>query len=794
MQLPQPFLFTSPRMIAMVDREYIAPGEGLVADPVYGYHSLWIAEVPFIPAYVGKEERDFATEASNRLTRMHERLVRFLYDLAQTREHLSTFELRLVSWPQPQRQARVGLAFLGKAFHQEEAMSRRRALELWDKFSAIFPREAPFSYPLVPVQHVEETAGKHYARSFRTWFEPLPFEGLVYPQSIVELRKYEDWPTVRDVGGVLHARDYIAHPFVPALDYSAMARLFETLARQTHVCLVAITLRPQRLTDQEMVILHELASWYQRAARGEVVINNPLVDVLKELQSDMFGAYTRMRSELGIKVYENMVREQRSLFTVRLQVVGNPVAQDDVIEALGSEVMANAGNAYPSRWKRVEPHENTRDLHWARFNLQWLEFVRWGISDLICQDQRIVRLRQLATVLEVAGAFRLPVASASGGIAGIDVRDEPFSAPLAEANEPEVPLQAGVLLDRGVPTGVPFMLPLRALHGLIHVLGDASPAQERLLRSVLRSAQDRAIPWMYVLGAGHPGQDIAEALQVRHLRLDAFSSPHTLGFQPLLPPPGISLPRFLDTLIHIFLRVYRLDIATSGPLRQALTETYRQAGWTEQQTGGSVDPGLLAEQITLMARQSHLPQHIAQQLHLQCVLPLQDLALTASGFLQIPPAQDLRQCLQSACIESGWLGSDVNASLLRACLWAWLVQAYTLQANSSGLPRALICIEDAQSIVSAPAGQSSLAGVLAQHDSAARVGQLFVDNQPAVIEQNNAHAATLTMITHSSNRLLLRQAAELLGLSPRQAARLERLKPDEAFIGPRGMEPGLIVL
>src|SRR5690348_16169451 len=116
----QPYLFTSQRMVASVDRPQMIPAEGPIADSIYGFHTLWAAEVPFIPAHVGKDDRDFDTEATNRLSRVVQRQVRFLYDLAQCRDNLATFELRFVARPQSDGLTRIGIAFLGKTFHPNE--------------------------------------------------------------------------------------------------------------------------------------------------------------------------------------------------------------------------------------------------------------------------------------------------------------------------------------------------------------------------------------------------------------------------------------------------------------------------------------------------------------------------------------------------------------------------------------------------------------------------------------------------------------------------------------------------
>jgi hypothetical protein len=793
MQLPRPYFHTSERMIGLVDRPQMMPAEGLVIDPVYGYHTLWIAEVPFIPAHVDSNGADFNEDASIRITRVLQRQVRFLYDLAQSREHLSTLELRLVSWPQPTGVARVGIAFLGKTFHADEQTSRQLALGLWDKFSAIFPREAPFSYPLVPVTDFDKAANAQ-DHSFKEWYEPIPFDQLTRPQSIVELRKYEDWPTIRDIGGVLHARDYIPHPFVAALDHSAMARLFETMARQSETCVVAITLRPQRLTDQEVVILHELAGWYQRTARGEVTVDNPLVDVLRELKSDIFDSYIRARAELGRSVYENLVREHRSLFLVRLQVIGEPAAQDDLVEALGSEVMANAGSAYPSRWTRVEPTPD--ELRWARFNLQWLEFARWGISRLIQQDRRIIRLRQLATVPEAAGAFRLPVAPSSGGLAGLEVRDEPFSLPTAIPTRQTTYLTLWTILDRGVPTGIPFFIPLNALAGLSQVFGDANEAREQVLQELLGGAKAAGIPWILIRKANIFNTDIAGQLKVRHILVDDALGTSSLSFQPFLPPPGVPVTKFLDALLRIFIASYALDGATSAPLRRALIETYENAGWTEQSVGRTIDLAELAARIDAVTQQPDVPTEIAGMLRTRCALPLRDLATTATRLLEVPSGQT-NPWSEATILEVGWVGSDINNILVRACLWAWVTLSLASVPTPGRGLRGIVALEEAHAIFGSRSSLQTTGSSVASlvHSSTyAGVGTLLIDERSDLLDTEITSRAGVTILTHNVNLAALEHIATLIGTSPRQRARISRLGTMEAVVAVRGAAPALVRL
>jgi hypothetical protein len=795
----QPYLFTSPRMVALVDRPQMVPTEGPVADPIYGYHTLWAAEVPFIPAHASRDDRDFDAEATNRISRAVQRQVRFLYDLAQSRDNLSTFELRLVARPQPGGAAKVGIVFLGKTFHPNEQMSRKIALGLWDKFSAIFPREVPFSYPLIPVcEHPQTTGIQTYG--FQQWYEPIPFAKLTNFASIVELRKYEDWPTLRNIGGVYHAHDYIPHPFVPALDYSAMARLFETMAHQNSTCIVSITVRPQRLTDQEELMLHEHAGWFERVASGRIDEDNPLADVMRELKNDVFDAYPRAHAEQGLQVYNVLKRECRSLFTVRLQVVGDPIAQANLVEALGSEVMANAGNAYPSRWTRVEASD-TKEFQWALFNLQWLEFVRWGISPLIQQSPAIVRLRQLATVLEASGAFRLPVAPSSGGLAGLDVRDEPFSSPVAALDSHDPSIALGTILDRGVPTGIPCVLPISAFSHLTQVFGEASESREYLLLELLRGAKAHGILWMLLSGSNLSYAHWGAQLEARHILVDASFRGLNLNFHPLLPPPGIPLTQFVDALVRVFMAVYMLDYAAGSLLRRALLKTYELGGWVDRKIGQSIDIAELATQIDAVAQQVDVPQ-MANLLRTRCVLALRDLVATAPNLRDAPYVRDITE-LEPTIFEFGWLGSDINSTLLRGCIWAWCSLALT-QASATTQPTCgFVALMDAHTLFSSVRERSSSPALptfvspitaLAQNIARMGVGTMCIDDRPDLLDVEVINKAGITILASNANRTAQEYAATMIGASPRQRIRMNRMNPLEVVVSVRGSIPMLIGL
>ena len=791
MQLPQPYFYTSPRMIGMVDRPQMVPHEGPLADPVYGYHTLWIAEVPFIPAPVGESHGDFDQAASNRVKYAMQRQVRFLYDLAKSREALSTFELRFVSWPRPGGFSQVGIAFLGKTFHEDEAISRRLAAGLWNQFSALFPREAPFSYPLVPVTEGDSSLTGQ-THTFAEWYQPISIDNITRPGSLVELRKYEDWPTIRDVGGTLHARDYISHPFVAALDYSAMARLFETLARQQRICIVSITLRPQRLTDQEIAILHELAGWYQRVAKGEEILDNPLVEVLREFKSNVFEASLSARAELGQSVYQNLVREHRSLFTVRLQVIGDPVVENDLIEALGSEVMANAGSSYPSRWTRVEPQDE-REFYWSRFNLQWLEFARWGISSRVRQAPAIIRLRQLVTVSEAAGAFRLPIAPSGGGLAGIAVRDEPFSVSSTAFNvQSDLSFTIGNLHDRGVPTDLPLTLTIDSLSGFTYLFGSSGKSQDEALRGILRGATKYGLPWVLIKQQGRDKTHITEGLPVSYTAVDTLKSQQVCSIQPFLPPAGIPLAAFLDALLRVFTAAFHLDAATTPVLRHALMEVYSSASNSE-----TFNLATLVAKLDRAIQQESAPAALTDALHTQCILPLQDLAMTLGASYSLSGTTD-GPLTTPLVVELGWIGSDTSSAIVQGCIWIWCALALSMQAASPDHDlQGLVAIENVRTLFGAGAQeQNSSASLssLAQMFVRAGVGTLLIDDRPDLLDKGMIHQPGMTIFTYNAHETAVDDIVARLDMSKREKARIRRLTRNEAVIARSGAEPVLVTM
>jgi hypothetical protein len=749
----------------------MSPLEGPVSDPVYGYHTLWIAEVPFIPTFKSETYRDFDLASANRLDFFLKRQKRFLSDLAVQQEYQTTFELRFVSWPQPHGPSQVGIAFVGKVFQEEKQASWQAAQATWEKFIALFPREVPFSYPLVPIlEHGNSTSQQTH--DFVEWYQPVPFEQITQPQCLVELRKYEDWPTLRSMGNVLYKYDYLPHPFEPALDYSALARLFETLACQREICMVSITLRPQRLTDSEIFLLHDLLGWHQRVMLEGLQVENPLKEVLQEFNSNAFDTYFKTRAARGVKIYQALLNQIHTLFSVRLQILGLPRVQESLVEGLGSEIVANINNEHPSLWSRVQP-ATPQELQWARFNAQWLEFARWGLSSLARQVPSTTRLRQIATADEVAGAFRLPIAPAND-LAGIEVRDEPFTLP-SGIRQSEASLVLGTLQDRGVDTLLPCLVPLAPFAGITCLFGEASQDRYALLHNLLRELQSAGVPWV-VISDTSSGESFASESSLQRIVIDVAHMP---AIQPFLPPLHVSLPAFIDAMMHIFTSIYSFDAVATFALRKALFETYKKLA--NQRNMGLED---IIGYLDTALQQTCASDEAMNAIQAHLVLPLQEILLMTDGMVSSQPLAETIWT-PSTLIKVDLAGSGTGRAIMRGCLWAWSALALSARSGQTatiGAVRGIVVLETAHTIFGNTPGEARPASFLAQTLAQAGIGTLFVDSRPDLLDEHLTGSARVILATRNGHGKAQEQVGELIGANQREKARLRRLNRGEAIV------------
>lgn len=554
---------------------------GLRYKPIQGTHAIWAARVPFLPAMLSA---DFTRLGKERTGFVRERQFRFIYDLARARDHNATFELRFISTPNPVpgQPNLIDIVFFGKVFASQPRSGeldptrvRDFAIRLWENFASIFPSEDPFNYPLQPVGDPE---------LFRRYHEPFPFPPLC-ARNVLEIRKYEDMPirSAAPLARVERKGDYIAHPFVPNVDFTPMNRFFAALAVQPQRCYAAMCIRPTRMFDQEIFNVSFGIAQFKRTASAE---------------DDVTEEYIRSRSKIGTYVYQQLMEEREQLVQVRVHLVGETTAPYALAEALGSEMMGNANNEYPTQWVAAQPADDV-EFRAALDNLRFLEHNYWGHS---IAAPPLIRLRYLATAREAYGAFRLPVPPESSYVPGVLVKSEPFVAPAdallvheeqdairrlgntaADTTEsPEISL--GTVFHRGSPTRQAFSVKVSDLTRHTLIAGSTGSGKSTTVKHMLGQLWEKhRIPFLVlypISKADYRDLRTMSGLQQDLLVFtlgDEGTSP--LRFNPFEVPDGLLLKTHLSRLMRVFTAAFTLQDPLPMIYREALRRMYRLHGW-----------------------------------------------------------------------------------------------------------------------------------------------------------------------------------------------------------------------
>ncbi len=549
--------------------------EGVMYQDIGGEHALWAARVPFLPSLLSE---DFTRWGKERIKLVMGRQFRFIYDLSRAREHRATFELRFVSTPSatPGQPNTIDIIFLGKVFSPQQGQAQKLAAQLWDKFICNFPMEDPYNYPLEPVTEEAE---------FLRYYEPFNLDALDL-SNIMEIRKFEDMPiaSAAPLARVARVGDYIAHPFAPSVSFSPMSRFLEALAFQPQRCFVGISIRPTRMYPQEVHNVSFAIGQFKRTATED---------------DDVTEEYIRTRSTIGVAIYQKLMAEREHLMLVRVHVVGEKFTPYGLAEALGSELMDNANNPYPTQWVAAQPADGA-ELSVALDNLRWLEHEFWGATQAAPPLQR---LRYLACAREASGAFRLPVPPESGYIPGVLVKNEPFVAPAdelelqrqARANENDVQsaldekrqerkIKLGQVYHRGNLTPQYFTTSVSGLtrHALIG--GSTGSGKTTTIKYLLSQLwQEHQVPFLVLYPIDKP--DYRDLRQYRGLAQDLLV--FTLGdertspfrFNPFEVPEGLLLKTHLSRLMRVFMAAFSLVDPLPMIYREALRQVYRGKGW-----------------------------------------------------------------------------------------------------------------------------------------------------------------------------------------------------------------------
>lgn len=695
-----PYIFTSPNTVIKEAVDFDNE-TGVVYKEISGEHSIWAARVPFLPAMRSDDFRPFGKE---RIRLIQQRQFRFIYDLARARESRATFELRFISTPnrilgQPNV---IDIVFLGKVFSTRQRAGQVIAERLWEKFASNFPLEDPFNYPLEPVTEEAE---------FLEYYEPIPFAELERSH-ILEIRKYEDRP-IRNTGvfrRVDRVGDYIAHPFVPNIDFNPMGRFFAALASQPQKCYVGVSIRPTRMFDQEIYNVSLIIGRFkQTIAEG----------------SDVADEYFRTRSAIGIYVYQGLMIEREQLVTVRVHLVGEHQAPYSLAEALGSEMMGNVNNTYPTRWISAQPADLS-ELKAALNNLQYLEQEPWGET---IAAPPLQRLRYFATAQEVYGAFRLPIPPESGYMPGILVKSEPFVAPADElelrkqististavrqdfkGQTEAKKIEIGMVYHRGNPTVQRFCINVRDLTRHVLVAGSTGSGKTTTVKHLLIQlwAKHR-VPFLVLYPVDKPDyrelqfhSTLAESLLVFTLG-DESTSP--FRFNPFEVPNGLLLKTHISRLMRTFSAAFTLHDPLPMIYREALRQVYREKGWNTVLERG--EPGreypIMSEfyaAIKQITDSLDYGREVKDTIRQASVIRIADLLENVGHSVNVRRSMDFSSILnQPTIMEIGRVGSPQDIAVLMGFLLIRLAEEIERHPRLAESPHVTV-VEEAHRLMS----------------------------------------------------------------------------------------------
>jgi len=681
-----------------------------------GYHAFFVSYIPFIPSFLSEEFTRMITGEVSRIKLIVGRQIRFLNDLCSIKSNnFETFDLRFISIPQPgQPYNQLFIFFIGKVFSFEKSNAIEIANNLWKKFFSFFPLEDPFNYPLRLISSVVDKEGNEVPSDpelIKIALEPLKLKDNK-KWNFVEIRKFDDRDPLLIKGeneSLNQFLGYFPHPFRPTLDYSAMSRFLETFTKQDQLCIASISLRPTTLSLEEQQHMNRMMQQYKQL----LVNSNEAQNWLSLYRSERLADIER--------TFTPMINQRNHLFIFKIQILGDRVIPEDVVAALGSEIMNNS-TSEPRMWSELIP-QNEEELAIARKNFELVEYRSWKRPET---SFPLWRLSSLVSSYEAVGAFRLPVPPESGHLPGVKVRDEPFVIPgelISEENKSikgDVVIPIGKILHRGLVTETDYCLSLSQLkrHGLI--TGSTGSGKTNTCLLILTELWKKAkIPFLVIYPIDKPDYRLLKADKNINSDLLIF----TLGdettspfrFNPLHVPDGILVRSHISLLMRAFSAAFSMWDPLPAIYRGTLRKLYREAGFSDLSKAKGGDPDtsspilgrfyeLLIETSDEMTKE--YGKEVKGSIKQGSEIRIRDLLQNAGSVLNVKEGVPWNHILNHPTVmEVGRIGSTEDSSLVMGFLLMSLTSYLSSRRlNSTSSSHHITLIEEAHRLMSSNAG------------------------------------------------------------------------------------------